>query len=343
MTDMSKLQVAKAFKHLDPTQGLADGIAAGFSSIRYRGKQWTLNHGGSTYQFKRLDDGSPLTYIDFIILGISPGLSKAYFGDEPWTEESASAPVCASLKGDVPDPGVPIPQSKSCGMCSHNEWITKPDGGRGKECQDHKRMAVLLMPSMTKKMLTAPLLEPVFLKIPPGSLKALKKYSDALQHQGIPFAAVVTRVSFSSDRIFEMNFDVVQALTDAEAPLVLPMMENSQTKAIMGSVSEPRQIEQKPPPPERVDTGLLAAFTGTDKAPTKQRSPEPDSELTRGVESVKRRGRPAAAKAQAPIEQAAETTTPAEQVNGGAFAESDADIDAEVQKLMGDKLQKMLK
>src|SRR4249920_3570205 len=225
MTDISKFKVADAFRHLDPNQGLADGISAGFSSIRYKGKTWMLSHGGKTYPFKRDDDGSPLTYVDMIILGISPGLSKVYFGE--WNEDNASGPICASLKGDVPDPGVSIPQAKSCGICSHNEWITKPGGGRGKECQDHKRMAVLLMPSMTKKMLGSPLMEPVHLKIPPGSLKSLKKFSDELQHGGIPFASVVTRVAFSQERLFEMTFDIIQALTNAEAPLVLPMMKDN--------------------------------------------------------------------------------------------------------------------
>lgn len=340
MTDMSKFQVAKAFRHLDPNQGLADGIAAGFSSIRYRGKLWSLSHGGKNYPFKRLDDGSPLTYVDVIILGISPGLSKAYFGQGEWTEESSSAPICTSLKGDVPDPGTPIPQAKSCGICSHNEWTTKPGGGRGKECQDHKRMAVLLMPAMTKKMLSVPLLEPVHLKIPPGSLKSLKKYSDDLQHKGIPFSAVVTRVSFSSDRIFEMSFDIIQALTDAEAPLVLPMRDAPVTKAIMGSMPEVRQVA--PPEVERVDTGLLSAFTGDDDEPAPQPKPT----------VVKPRGRPKAQPAAAPIidnePEAApidpKTMSPADMIEADPpWEDSDTDLDATVAKLMGDKMQKMLK
>ena len=351
MTDMSKFKIANAFKSLDPNEGLADGIAAGFSSIRYRGKLWSLSHGGKNYPFKRLDDGSPLTYIDVVILGISPGLSKAYFGDEKWTEESASGPVCYSLKGDVPDPGVPIQQSKTCGICPNNEWITKPDGGRGKACQDHKRMAVLLLPTMTKKMLGAPLLEPVHLKIPPGSLKSLKKYSDELQSQGIHYAAVVTRVSFSSDRIFEMNFETVQALTDAEAPRVFELRKDPQTKAIMGSISEVRQIAP-PPPPAKVETGLLDAF-GQDKPTNGAAAAEATETAAPAARATpKSRGRPRRA---AVIENEPEPEPQpsisaemkaviAEAINSDPpWEESDTDLDASVAKLLGDKLNKMMK
>jgi hypothetical protein len=336
MTDMSKFKVAKSFKHLDPSQGLADGIAAGFSSIRYRGKQWSLSHGGKLYPFRRDDDGTPLSYVDLIILGISPGLSKVYFGAQSdWSEESSSGPLCASLKGDVPDPGVPEKQSPSCGICEHNEWITKPGGGRGKECQDHKRMAVLLMPTMTKKMLNGTaLLEPVYLKIPPGSLKALKKYSDELQQQGIPFASVVTRVGFSPDRLFEMNFDAVQALSDAEAPLVLPLMQNNQTRAIMGSLPELRQMAPPPPAPEQVATGLMDAFGATNGGMPAQPKPRKPRVVTIEQEA-------------APQPAEAKTETPAEAIleEGGEtpWQESDTDLDATVAKLMGDKMSKMLK
>jgi hypothetical protein len=347
MTDMSRFKVANAFKHLDPNKGLAGGVTAGFSSIRYKGKILALQHGGKLYPFKRDDDGSPLTYLDLIILGTNDVVSKVYYGE--WNEDNASGPICASLKGDVPDPGVSIPQSKTCAICPHNEWITKPNGRRGKECQDHKRMAVLLMPSMTKKMLGTPLMEPVYLKIPPGSLRSLLKFSNELQHEGIPSAAVVTRVSFSQDQTFEFNFEVIQALTDKEAPRVLPMMDDAQTLAIIngGSVSGMRELpapEKKAP--ERVETGLMEAFDEVD-APNSKPTPRqaaPQQTTPRG------RGRPPkAAQAAAqiidnepapqPPPQAADTAEPA----GEPWEESDTDLDNAMLKLMGDKLNNMLK
>jgi len=46
MIDLTKIKVADAFKHLDPNQGLADGISSGFASLRYKGKSWNVNIGG---------------------------------------------------------------------------------------------------------------------------------------------------------------------------------------------------------------------------------------------------------------------------------------------------------
>lgn len=348
------IKISKAFKHLDPSQGLAGGISSGFSSIRYRGKAWSLQHGGKQYPFRRDDDGTPLSYIDVIILGSSPNLSKVYFGNSgEWSEDSASGPICASLKGDVPDPGVPMKQAKSCGICPHNEWITKPGGGRGKECQDHKRIAVLLMPYMTKKMLPAPLIEPVFFKVPPGSLKALKSYSDELVAQGIPFAAVITRVSFSSDRLFQMNFSLVQALTDNEADTVLPLMDSPQTAQIVGSMPEIREIAQELPEP-RMDTGLLQAFgkgePAEDRPVAKTRGRplgaknkpkavviDSDAEDDGEGESEQKAAPAPKAKADAP------TPDPEEGENALPWEESDDEIDVRLNKMMGDKMSKMLK
>ncbi len=222
----------------------------------------------------------------------------------------------------------------SCGICEHNEWITKPGGGRGKECQDHKRMAVLLMPTTTKKMLGSALMEPVHIKIPPASLKSLKKYSDELQSEGIPFAAVVTRISFTEGKLFELAFKTMQALSDREALHVLPMMESSQTRAILGTMPEVKTIAPPAKPAEKVDTGLLSAFTGTDEPASVNPAPA-------------RRGRPRAVpqtieNGPQPAGQAKQAEVPPES-ESGSFEESDSDLDATVAKLMGDKMNKMLK
>jgi hypothetical protein len=341
MTDYSKFHIAESFRHLPTHHGLVDDISTGFSSIRYRGKQWTLQHAGKTYPFRRDDDGTPLSYIDVIVLGISQGTSKAYFGDEAWSEDSASGPICTSRKGDVPDPGTPVPQSKSCGTCSHNEWITKPGGGRGKECQDHKRLAILLMPTMTKKMFNGTaLVEPVHLKIPPGSFRSMKAYFDELSDQGFPYQAIVTRVSFSSDRLFEMSFAMIQALTNAEAKVVLPLMDNPTTKQILGGVI--LRIEKKPAEPVREDTGLMEAFGG---------AAAPVEEHVNPVEAPKSRGgRPAGAKNKPKLVETIENAPavnqpappPAMTEEGGDWDSSDDELDQTVVNLLN-KTNNMLK
>ena len=157
-------KLSPAFAKYAVDTSLGDGIVGGFSVINYRGKTWSLRHQGQNYPFVREDDNTPLSYIDVIIVSANPNLSKTYY-EGPWDEDSAGAPLCAAVNGIAPDADTPEPQSSSCAICKHNEWRTLPNGKRAKECQDQKRLAVLLMPTMTTKMLGSPLLEPVFLKV----------------------------------------------------------------------------------------------------------------------------------------------------------------------------------
>lgn len=358
VTLLSKFKIASAFKNIDASQSLGEGITAGgFPSIRYRGKAWALNYNGTSYPFRRADDNTPQTYVDVVIIGSNPFQSKVYFeNSEGWNEDSSSGPVCASLKSDVPDPGVPIPQSKSCGICKHNEWITKPGGGRGMECQNHKRVAVLLMPAQTTKMLGQALIEPVFLKIPPGSLTSYKAFGDELVSMGIPPIAVVTRIAFSQEKLFRMTFEVVQALSNDEAKVVLPMREQPQTRQILGVAPEIREIAA-PAKTEAIETGIMSAFGAAG----------PPADQDQITSPPKRGGRPAGSQNKPKPVQIEATATPVHDVqepperivakNGGPkdpnleteatpgtpWEESDSDLDDTVNQLLGEKMGGMFK
>ena len=254
-----KITVASAFKHLDPNQGLGQGVTSGFPLIGYKGKVWSLRYGGETYYFTRDDDGTPLPYIDVVMLGENPNISKTYYPQGTYTEDSANQPTCTSLNGDVPDPGVPIPQSATCGTCKRGQWTVLQTGNKGKECKDSKRVAVLLMPAMTAKILDDPLLDPVMLRVPPASLRPLKAYGDSLRHRGAHSASVVTRITFARDRLFELQFEMKQPLTNDEAPVIMDLLGNPQTQNILGQQAVIREIE--PPKREaRTETGIMAAF-----------------------------------------------------------------------------------
>ena len=60
-----RIQIAKAFQHLDPTRKLAEGLVpGGFSRIGIKGKVWKLIHEGEQYYFIRKDDGTPSPTLD---------------------------------------------------------------------------------------------------------------------------------------------------------------------------------------------------------------------------------------------------------------------------------------
>jgi hypothetical protein len=278
--EIKKFVPASQFAHLDPDEALGEGILGGFTSLSYRGKVWRLRHGGNEYMFTRDDDGTQMPYIDVVILARSPEISKVFYPGQ-YEEDRTGPPICTSLRSDKPDPGVPEPQADCCAICPHNAWTTLPTGRRGKECQDHKRIAVMLMPTVTKKLLGAPLLEPVFLKIPPGSLQAFKRYGEELRDIRAHFASLVTRIGFDPDpkKLFALQFRRGQPLTNAEAPLILPLLSSPETKRLIGDAPVIREIEgpssqpkEQIAKPTRIDTGLTAAF-GVEEKPAEGKRP----------------------------------------------------------------------
>jgi hypothetical protein len=258
-----KIQVAEAFKHLNPIHKLSDSIRGGdFHSIRMKGKVWKLTSGGETYSFVRADDGSPLPALDVVIVGIhpGPGNSRAFYPGA-YQDDSNNAPTCSSLAGVFPDPHVPIPQNKTCNGCKRDQW---GPNRTGKECKEHKRVAVVLLPYMKTrpslpKALTSPPV-PIFFKVPPASLKVWKAHTDSLQARGAHYAAVITRVTFNPDEQFELKFEYLKALKDSDAELILPLLDSPSVQNILGSNQDFKQIGSVPPIDTPQETGFAAAF-----------------------------------------------------------------------------------
>jgi hypothetical protein len=225
---------ASAFAGLNPQQeSLSDGIGSGYAVVGYKGKVWTLRHRGEKYTFVRADDGSPSAFLDVIILRSVPYKSKSYYPS--FTDGSSDRPICAALDGITPDADVQQKQASACAICPRNEWKTNPDGHKGRECTDYKRLAVLILPSLTARLLGAPLMEPAFLRVPAGSLNDLGIFGDSMSAQGFHYSSYVTRIGFDPAAPHpKMSFKAIQALTDKEGPVVLPMREDPMALRITG-------------------------------------------------------------------------------------------------------------
>jgi len=254
--DLRNLQVAPEFRDL-PVEDLGEGIVSGFSSIRYKGKAWALRHQGQEYYFE-----TPT--IDVVVLARAPKNSQAYYPGVYSDDSEGRAPVCSSLDGEHVDPDVEEPQAKSCSVCTRNEWHG-PRDERKKDCQTHRRMAVLLLPTVTQKLLGAPLYEPVFLKVPPGSLQNLKKYGAKLKDANIPMQSVLTRLGFAPPNVslFAITFSVAQMLKGGEASIIKPLINGAETQRLIGDVKVVREAADEDipfDPPKQVETGIEEAF-----------------------------------------------------------------------------------
>ena len=254
--------MASAFAaELDPNQeSLSDGIGSSYAIIKYKGKVWSLSYRGEQRFFVK-DDGYPLEYLDMVILQQAPNKSKSYFPN--YEDGSSDAPLCASTDGVVPDAGVPQKQAEACALCPRNVWKTSPDGKKVRECQDYKRIAVMLMPTQTAKLLGEPLAEPAFLRIPGASLEGLSRMGDETKRQGYHFSSYITRVDFDPQQAYpKMRFKATQQLTNQEADFILKMRNDPVALRIIGQGEQRPQLAppaaQSIPREERIDTGIAA-------------------------------------------------------------------------------------
>ena len=229
---------SQAFAGLRPEdESLAEGIGSSYGVINYKGKVWSLRYRGEKHMFVRPDDGTPSNYIDVVMLQSARMKSKSYYKKFVDGSSEGERPICASIDGIAPDDDVQQKQAATCALCPRNEWKMQDNGKMGRECQDYKRLAVLLMPIQTQAIFgkANALMEPVFLRVPPASLNNLAKMGEQMDHLGHHYSTYVTRITFDPTKAHpEMVFHALQKLTDAEAPVVLPMREDPQALRIIG-------------------------------------------------------------------------------------------------------------
>ena len=236
MTVPAGMKPSTKFARLDPTESLAEGIGSSYPVIGYKGKIFSIRHRGESKPILRADDGTPVGYLDVVILRQAKVKAKSYYPDG--FEEGGSAgkrPMCASIDGVRPDPDVQHEQAKLCAICPRNEWKTDANGKKSRECSDYKRLAVLVMPQQTARLFGQPLMEPAFLRIPPASLNNLSIFGENMAQQGWPYSSFITRVSFDPAKAHpEFTFKFLQGLTDTEADVVLALREEVVAKRITG-------------------------------------------------------------------------------------------------------------
>lgn len=250
--DIVNLEAFKAARTADPDlpmdESLAGGIGTSYGIVGYKGKTWSLRYRGETHLFKNAQ-GELAQAIYVAILHAAPGKSKSYFPN--YEDNAKDPPLCSSLDGVVPDEGVEQQQAEACAICSRNVLKTLPNGRRGKECQDYKRLAVMLMPNATAPMFGEPLLEPVFLRVPPASLNSLGMLEQRMGPKGLGyhFSAYLTKISFvqvdakgQPMAYPQMEFYAVRPFKPDEMVPIKDMRKNPQCQRITGEGGGQRQL-----------------------------------------------------------------------------------------------------
>lgn len=193
-----------------------DAMAAASISIpriSLRGRKFRLVEGGEEIR-------KPADELFVIILAVEPGsglMAKTYYS-KGYTSGDSAPPDCSSANGVTPDPWISSPVSSKCNGCPMNVFgsAKSANGGKAKACKDSKRLWVV-EPDKIDGTVYA-------LGVPVTSLKPMAEYGAMLKANGIPSAAVITRLSMKDSEFPELIFEFVGVLE--QEPMEVAMLRN---------------------------------------------------------------------------------------------------------------------
>lgn len=230
----------------DINDDLTAHASAGFPVLSIKGKTFSVSRGGErTVLMNPKDPDSVASSLELVILKANKGTSKVFYIKGYVEGAEATKPDCFSNDGTKPDASVDKPQAKSCAVCPKAQWGSKisDDGRKGKACQDSVRIAVAAPDAIN---------DPMLLRVPPASIKALGEFGDLLKKRGggkLAYNMVVTRVGFVAEEASpKLTFKPVGMLSDEAYGLVKDTVQSDTVQSILGSgfVFESTEVEPEP-------------------------------------------------------------------------------------------------
>lgn len=236
----------------DSNETLADDLivsGGGFPVMSIKGKVFTIKRGDEdTILMRPDDDETPASGIEVVLLRAQKAVSKTFYSTG-YTEGADDKPTCYSNDGIAPAADAEDPQCNKCAICPHNQWGSRvtENGKEAKACQDNKRIAIAAPGTIN---------DPMLLRIPPGSFKALTEYAKLLKTRGLDYNMVLTRVSFeAAAAVPQLKFKPMGFLDAATYEKVKAEFNSDLVQDIIG-------ITGAPVPPFAEDTPATAADSG---------------------------------------------------------------------------------
>ena len=261
---MSKSQVipfesANLPAFLQETFGLTNDLlvsgGGGYPTVSIKGKVFTLKRGDEKTLITDSND-EPARSLEVVILKAGPAgdkLSKVYYASG-YTEGSDAKPLCYSNDGIAPGVNATEPQAKTCATCPKNIWGShvSEDGKKGKACSDSKRLAIAPAGQVN---------DPMLMRVPAASLKALTAFGQQLAKRGVPYQAVVAKIGFDYSVAHPaLTFKPVGFVDESTLMEIKEVVESDLVKRICGEVEDlyvpddadtaGESFEQKKPEPK---------------------------------------------------------------------------------------------
>lgn len=260
-------EIMQQFSALTGADDLDAGVSSGFPVMSIKGTKWRIVEGGEEKPIYLPDSRDLAPYVKVVIAKANSAISKVFYAGQ-FVEGSDAAPDCYSNDGIAPAADSTNPQCGTCAQCPQNVWGSKtsPSGSKIKACSDVRRVAIMPAEDLSYS--------PILLRVPGASLSDLAAYGKALKKRGIPYAAVVTKLSFDPDAAFpKILFNYERVLTQEEMATVASRIGESVVDDILGLTV--RGSTGALPAPEADDKFGIPADV---KAPAAQAEPEPEAE-----------------------------------------------------------------
>jgi len=167
---------------------VGNSAGGGFPVISIKGKVFHIQRADERVLVTKPGEDDPASSIEVVIVRANPNRSKVFYATG-YQEGEALKPTCYSNNGVEPEADAQEPQAKKCAVCAHNQWGSRvtDNGSKGKACSDSRRLAVAT--------LDAPA-DPMLLRVPAASMRALEEFGKQLAARGVPAQAVVTKIGF---------------------------------------------------------------------------------------------------------------------------------------------------
>jgi hypothetical protein len=269
---------------------MANDLVTIASKWEQQAEQATANEAPVSSQFLSTK-GGVLSFGDDVMPGnqvlviIVDSINENTLYEGKYNADDSKPPVCYAFGRGVDDEMAPhesmqadlnyfLPQAETCGVCPMNEWGSA-DTGRGKACQNRRRLVLLPAGFYTPKRGSRDFDLEIFdeedhfrtadlasIKLPVTSVKEWAKYvHDVATNFRRPPHGVITRVYLENDSAnqYKVKFEVVEEVSDAIA------------EAVMARASAAREIK----------------FQGYQ--PPQEKAPKPES--AGGLRGLRRQGR----------------------------------------------------
>lgn len=217
------------------TNDLLVSGTGGFPTVSIKGKVFTLKRGDEKTLITKPDaKDEPASSLEVVILRAGPAgdkLAKVFYATG-FSEGSDAKPSCYSNDGVKPSINAQDPQAKTCAGCPHNVWGShvSEDGKKGKACSDSKRLAIAPAGQIS---------DPMLLRVPAASLKALTAFGQQLAKRGVPYQAVVAKIGFDYTVAHPaLTFKPVGFVDEGTILEVKEAMESDLVKKITGLVED---------------------------------------------------------------------------------------------------------